>query len=50
LAPLKNEEIIVHCRSGARSGNAKMYLNSEGFTNVRNVLGGMNAWQTEISE
>jgi rhodanese-related sulfurtransferase len=50
LAPLKNEEIIVHCRSGARSGNAKMYMMSEGFTNVRNVLGGMNAWQTEIGE
>jgi rhodanese-related sulfurtransferase len=23
---------------------------SEGFTHVRNVLGGMNAWQTEIGE
>jgi rhodanese-related sulfurtransferase len=27
-----------------------MYMMSEGFTNVRNVLGGMNAWQTEIGE
>jgi rhodanese-related sulfurtransferase len=29
LAHLKNEEIIVHCRSGARSNNAKMYMMSE---------------------
>ena len=41
----KDQEILVHCRSGARSGRAKEYLASEGFTNVRNVLGGMLAWQ-----
>jgi rhodanese-related sulfurtransferase len=49
LDHLKNEEIIVHCRSGARSGNAKMYLMSEGFTNVRNLLGGMMAYQAETN-
>lgn len=42
---LKNEEIIIHCRSGARSGRAQQYLESEGFTNVRNLIGGMLAWQ-----
>ncbi|MHA8075719.1 rhodanese-like domain-containing protein [Aquirufa sp. TARAVU-A1A] len=41
----KDQEVLVHCRSGARSGRAKEYLASEGFTNVRNVLGGMLAWQ-----
>jgi rhodanese-related sulfurtransferase len=41
----KDEEILIHCRSGARSGRAKEYLESEGFSNVRNVLGGMLAWQ-----
>ncbi len=50
LANLKNEEVIVHCRSGARSNQAKMYMQSEGFTNVRNLLGGMMAWQAEIGE
>jgi len=48
LNDLKNEEIIVHCRSGARSSNAKMYMMSEGFVNVRNLIGGMMAWQSEI--
>ena len=46
----KDEEIIIHCRSGARSGQAKMYLMSEGFTNVRNLLGGMLSWQSEITD
>lgn len=48
LGTLKDEEIIVHCRSGARSGNAKMYLMGEGFTKVRNLLGGMLAWREEV--
>lgn len=42
---LKDEEVIVHCRSGARSGRAKDYLTSLGFTKVRNLIGGMIAWQ-----
>ncbi len=41
----KDQEILIHCRSGARSGRAKEYLISEGYTHVRNVLGGMLAWQ-----
>ncbi|PSR52270.1 NADH oxidase [Adhaeribacter arboris] len=41
----KDEEIILHCRSGARSGNAKAYLQQQGFEKVRNLLGGMLAWQ-----
>jgi rhodanese-related sulfurtransferase len=45
ISHLKNEEILIHCRSGARSGRAKDYLTAEGYTNVRNVLGGMMAWQ-----
>jgi rhodanese-related sulfurtransferase len=45
----KDDEIIVHCRSGARSGNAKQYLESQGFTKVRNVLGGILAYR-ELEE
>ena len=44
LESWKNEEILVHCRSGKRSDNAKNYLISQGFTNVRNVLGGIIAY------
>jgi rhodanese-related sulfurtransferase len=45
IEALKDQEILIHCRSGARSGRAKEYLESEGFSNVRNVLGGLLAWQ-----
>jgi rhodanese-related sulfurtransferase len=41
----KENEIIIHCRSGARSGNAQRYLQQLGFTQVRNVTGGVLAWQ-----
>ncbi len=40
----KNDEIVVHCRSGARSGQAKDFMMANGFTNVRNLEGGVLAW------
>lgn len=45
LEPYKNEEIVIHCRSGARSGSAKITLSQLGFTKVRNLLGGVLEWQ-----
>lgn len=45
LEPMKDEEIVVHCRSGARSGNAKKFMETKGFTNVRNVIGGIMAYR-----
>ena len=45
---LKNKEIIVHCRSGARSATAKAYLLQNGFTKVRNLIGGMMELQDKI--
>lgn len=45
LEDLKNEELIIHCRSGARSAQACMVLEQAGFTNTVNVTGGALAWQ-----
>jgi len=45
LEKIKDEEIVVHCRSGARSGNAKKFMEINGFTQVRNVLGGILAFR-----
>lgn len=42
---LKSEEIICYCRSGKRSTQAAMMLETIGFTNVANLDGGMLAWQ-----
>ena len=41
----KGEEVICYCRSGNRSGQACMILESAGFTNVKNLMGGMMTWQ-----
>ena len=48
LLPHKDEEIVIHCRSGARSGSAKIALNEIGFTNVRNLLGGVIEWRNRF--
>jgi rhodanese-related sulfurtransferase len=45
---LKNEEVIVYCRSGNRSGQACLILQTMGFTNVINLTGGMLNWQEKI--
>ena len=44
LAPLKNEEVILHCKSGRRSANAQKFLQQQGFTKVRNLEGGIEAY------
>lgn len=45
LESAKDHEIVVHCRSGARSGNAKKFMEGKGFTKVRNLLGGIMAYR-----
>ena len=44
-----NKEIVVHCKAGARSAAAKSFMQSQGFKNVRNLLGGMMEWQAKIT-
>jgi len=48
IEDLKNEEVIVYCRSGGRSGQACLILQTMGFTNVINLTGGMLNWQEKI--
>jgi rhodanese-related sulfurtransferase len=45
IAEWQNEEVIVYCRSGRRSVQAALTLESLGFTNVKNLEGGVLAWQ-----
>ena len=45
IEDLKNEEIICYCRSGKRSMQAALMLETFGFTNVVNLDGGMLSWQ-----
>lgn len=44
----KDEEIVCLCRSGGRSSKACQLLEKEGFSNVKNLKGGINEWAREI--
>jgi rhodanese-related sulfurtransferase len=44
LDQLKEEEVIIHCRSGKRSMMACAVLDQMGFANTVNVEGGILAW------
>jgi molybdopterin/thiamine biosynthesis adenylyltransferase/rhodanese-related sulfurtransferase len=43
-----DQEILVHCRSGARSQKIAELLKANGFQKVSNVAGGILAWSDEI--
>ncbi len=45
---LKDEEVIFYCRSGNRSGIAAMTLDQMGFSNTKNLIGGMLAWKEKF--
>jgi rhodanese-related sulfurtransferase len=45
IADWQQEEVIVYCRSGYRSTQAALILESLGFINVINLEGGILAWQ-----
>jgi len=48
IEDLKDEEVILYCRSGNRSGQACMFLDTMGFANTKNLKGGMLAWQEKF--
>jgi len=44
----RDKEIVVQCRSGARSQRIAEFLKQSGYTNVVNLAGGILAWADEI--
>ncbi|SDF80567.1 rhodanese-like domain-containing protein [Sporolituus thermophilus] len=46
----KDKKVLVICRSGNRSSQATKLLRNNGFTNVYNVLGGMNHWPGPVEK
>lgn len=44
----KDKEVVVMCRTGGRSAKACEILTENGFKNVSNLKGGVNAWAQEI--
>ena len=44
----KDDDIVVYCRTGGRSGNAVQFLMQNGYSRVRNLVGGINRWAERI--
>jgi rhodanese-related sulfurtransferase len=43
--PAKDQPIVIYCVSGHRGAVAQMGLQLLGYTNVKNLAGGINAWK-----
>lgn len=43
----KDKDVVVYCRSGGRSGAAAAKLAQLGYTNVKNMAGGIMKWKAE---
>jgi adenylyltransferase/sulfurtransferase len=41
-------EIVVHCRTGARSADVIRQLRQHGFKKLLNLDGGINRWAEEV--
>ena len=43
-----DDEIVVHCKLGGRSAKAVEQMEKAGFTNVKNLTGGIDRWSQEV--
>jgi rhodanese-related sulfurtransferase len=44
----KDADVVVYCHSGLRSGQAAMWMLANGWTRVRNLAGGVDAWSIRV--
>ena len=44
----RDGELVVYCRSGGRSAQAVQFLRQMGYTNAKNLIGGINYWAEAI--
>lgn len=50
LASHRDRRIVVYCHHGQRSEMVCQWLRGNGFTNAQNMVGGIDAWSSEIDE
>ena len=43
-----NTEIVAHCHKGMRSADAINFLYQQGYKNVKNLVGGIDAWSLQV--
>ena len=46
----RDRDIVVHCKSGGRSAEARKRLAEMGFRRVRNLKGGILAWKSQVDD
>jgi adenylyltransferase/sulfurtransferase len=44
----RDSEIIAICHHGMRSADATNFLLQQGFQKVKNLVGGIDAWSTQV--
>ena len=49
IEDLKDQEIIFYCRTGNRSTQACLFLEMTGFSNCKNLAGGMVKWKETLN-
>jgi adenylyltransferase/sulfurtransferase len=45
-----DDDIVVYCRTGGRSGNAVQFLHAKGYGKAKNLVGGINKWAERIDK
>ena len=45
---MKEETVVVHCKLGGRSAQACRVLSANGFADVTNLDGGIEAWSLTV--
>ncbi|MEM7154537.1 MAG: Grx4 family monothiol glutaredoxin [Myxococcota bacterium] len=48
MALPKNTTIVIHCHHGMRSYQAAQHFTQQGFRDVHNLVGGIDAWSNEV--
>ena len=46
----QEDEIVALCHHGMRSADAVGFLLQQGFTKVKNLVGGIDAWSVEVDQ
>jgi adenylyltransferase/sulfurtransferase len=44
----KDKPVVIHCHHGPRSMRAVQFLTQQGYTNCRNLAGGIDEWSAQI--
>ncbi len=43
-----DEKIVLYCHHGVRSGRAQDFLKAQGYEDVLNLVGGIDAWSVQV--